>query len=209
MPSEVGHLALTIRHRCRNAVGIQPHAADAESRTCTEATNRDLLVLRIVLPITGDHARNAREQLRRVDIEIAAGWCRNHVNRGSDIKRRLRRAGGGDHHGRQLLWLGQRWWLGRADRQRQDRQRGGSKQASRHRGWMHGSPFAWPRGARRCGVILRTYRLYCENKQSPCQRPHPVATGLHPATGLAAVLKAGQCDWFRCLVPDAFNGCLG
>ena len=55
---EMRNLALTVRHRRRNAIGVQAHAAHAERGTRAEAADRDLLVLRIVLSIAREYARN-------------------------------------------------------------------------------------------------------------------------------------------------------
>ncbi|MNV31631.1 hypothetical protein D3C71_1229430 [compost metagenome] len=59
----VGELALAVGHGGRHTVHQHAYAAHAERRARTEATDRELGVLRIVLPITGDHPGNAAEGL--------------------------------------------------------------------------------------------------------------------------------------------------
>ncbi len=59
-------LALPVRQRGRNAVGIQPHPAYPEGRARAETADRQLGVLRVVLPVTREQSGHAAQALGQV-----------------------------------------------------------------------------------------------------------------------------------------------
>ncbi len=56
-------LALAIRQGPRDAVDVESHTADTESRARPEPAHRYLYVLRIVLPVACNQSRHAAEGL--------------------------------------------------------------------------------------------------------------------------------------------------
>ena len=65
-------LGLAIGHGGRDAVDDHAHAADAEGRAGAEAADRELQVLRVVLPVEDADARHAAQRLREVDLGAGA-----------------------------------------------------------------------------------------------------------------------------------------
>lgn len=61
-------LALPVGHRRRDAVDDQAHAANAEGRAHIEAADRQLQILRVVLPVQDADSGNARQRFREVDL---------------------------------------------------------------------------------------------------------------------------------------------
>ena len=105
---DVRDLALAVGEGRRNAVDVEAHAADAEGRARAEAAHRDLHVLRVVLAVAREQARDAAEALGDVDLRAALAdrLGADAVDRGGDVEgrglgarrrdddRRERRAGG-------------------------------------------------------------------------------------------------------------------
>ena len=99
---DVRDLALAIGQRGRDAIDEHPHAADAETRARAKAADRDLHVLRVVLPIARQQAGHPAQAFGQVDLRarIAQRVAFEAVDRGGHIERRRIDAGGGDHHRR-------------------------------------------------------------------------------------------------------------
>ena len=85
--AEVRYLALTVGHGRRHAVGVQPHATHAESGPRAEAADRQLGVLREVLPFARLHARYAVQHFRERGLRACASIPhRHHADRGGRIE---------------------------------------------------------------------------------------------------------------------------
>ena len=65
------HLSLPVRHRRRDAVGIQANAAHAERCSRAEAADRELHILCEVLAIPRTHPSDPTEVLRQSQVESA------------------------------------------------------------------------------------------------------------------------------------------
>jgi hypothetical protein len=94
----VTHLALAVGHRRRNAVGVQAHAAHAETGAGAEAARADLQVLRVVVAVGDDEARHARHRFGEIDHR-SGGAQRGRIDGADGIRRVLRIAlgdGSGD-----------------------------------------------------------------------------------------------------------------
>ena len=98
--------ALAVGHGRRNAVGNQANAAHAERRARAKASRRDLQVLRVVLAVLDDNARDAPEALGEIDLRPAFADLVGveAVDRCGNIQARLRHARRRDHD-RVLLLL--------------------------------------------------------------------------------------------------------
>ena len=83
---EVRKLPLAIGHGCRDAVGIQPQAAHAEGGARAEAANGELRILRVVLPVQRNDARNPHQRFRHVDQRPVAVAVQLH---GVDRRRHI------------------------------------------------------------------------------------------------------------------------
>ena len=66
---ELRDLPLPIRARGRNAVLVHPHAANAERRVGADATNGDLLVLGVVVPVAGQQPGNGSDIVGQIHAE--------------------------------------------------------------------------------------------------------------------------------------------
>ena len=66
------NLALAVGHRRRNVVGVQAHSTHAEGGARTEAADRDLQVLGLVVAVARDDARNALQCFRQIDARLRA-----------------------------------------------------------------------------------------------------------------------------------------
>ena len=64
-------LALAVRHRAWNTVGVEPYAAHAEFRARAKASDRQLQILGIVLPILRRDTRDHVERLRQVHLRLS------------------------------------------------------------------------------------------------------------------------------------------
>ncbi len=69
---ELRKLSLPIGHRAGNAVRIQPQAPDSETRSRAESPDRQLQVLRVVLPALHRHSRHRDQRLREIHLQLAA-----------------------------------------------------------------------------------------------------------------------------------------
>ena len=95
---EVCRLSLSVGHGGGNAVRVQLHAADAESRARPEAADRELQVLGVVLAVLQDEPRHAAERLRQVDLRLALAKrvAADRVDGHRDVEAPALAAGGGD-----------------------------------------------------------------------------------------------------------------
>jgi hypothetical protein len=66
--AHVGCLALPVGHGGRNAVDDDAHAANAEGRTRAEAADRQLQVLRIVLPVEDGQPGHAHQRFGQIHL---------------------------------------------------------------------------------------------------------------------------------------------
>ena len=100
---DVGDLALAVRQRRRNAVDIDADPADAERRPRAEAANRDLQVLRIVLPVARQQARHGAQAFGDVHLRavVANGVGVDAIDRRRHVERRGFGARRRDDHRRQ------------------------------------------------------------------------------------------------------------
>jgi hypothetical protein len=67
---EAAGLPLPVGHRLRDVVLVEPDPAHAERRARAEAARADLDVLRVVLAVVRDDARDAHERLGQVDHRL-------------------------------------------------------------------------------------------------------------------------------------------
>src|SRR5262249_41797898 len=92
---------------------IEANAADTERRAGAESANRDLQILRIVLPIEHDHAWHLREALGKIDAQfgITNRLAVNQVDRSWHVEQESLRAGCRDYDRIEWLRFGcRRWW---------------------------------------------------------------------------------------------------
>src|SRR6185312_3015399 len=68
--AEAAGLSLPVRHRDRDAILVKPYAAHAELRARAEAARADLQILRVVLAVRREDARNAHQRLGQVDLRL-------------------------------------------------------------------------------------------------------------------------------------------
>ena len=120
----VAKMALAVRAALRDAVLVDPHAPHAEGGAGTDAANRDLLVLRVIILIAHQQTGHGTHALGEIDAErIGAQIRARHAgDRGRDVERGHGDARGGDHHVGKLLGAGAR---------RHGAQRGGEECGSR------------------------------------------------------------------------------
>ena len=137
---DVRQLALPVRLRRRNAVDVQPHAADAEARPRTEAADRQLQVLRVVLAVLQREPRHPAEALGQVDLQAAGAdvGAVDPVDRSGHIERIGRDARGGHDDGIAALDL-RAGLRGHAEHGHDDR---GSQRTGQRRRTGHGD-FQW------------------------------------------------------------------
>ena len=98
---ELRELALAVRHRARNPVRIQPHAAHSEARARAEAADRQLQILRVVLTALHGYSRHGDQRLRQIHLQLAVvnGLPLDPIDRHRQIEARFGDSGGGDHDG--------------------------------------------------------------------------------------------------------------
>ncbi|CAM4455046.1 hypothetical protein STLA111740_21190 [Stenotrophomonas lactitubi] len=131
----VRQLALPIGHGRRYAVDQHTHPAHAEGRACAEASDRQLGVLREVLPVAGQEARHPAQRLGQ--LRVGAGTV-------SIDPHRIQAGGQGEGihawHPRGLhLHSRQRGGRGLGPHRQRRQQQGGQRQAMTSCGGIHDS----------------------------------------------------------------------
>ena len=88
---DVRRLALAVGHGRGDAVDDEPHAADTKGRARAEAADRELQILRIVLPVEHADARHAVQRFRQVDLRAGAldRLARHRADGGRRVEARL------------------------------------------------------------------------------------------------------------------------
>ena len=97
---DVRDLRLPVRQRRRDAVDDHPQPAHAEGRAGAEAADRDLQVLRVVLPVVGHDTGQCGQGFGEVHLQLAvAEALQGHrIQRCRDVERVACGAGRGHHH---------------------------------------------------------------------------------------------------------------
>lgn len=122
---DVRDLALPVRHRRRHAIGVQPQPAHTEGGTRAEAADRQLRVLREVLPFARQHAGNSVQHFRqgRLRTRAALAEC-DHAGRCRRIEAVHRlQSRRGDDHAIQRFHRRRRFARGRGQRGRRQQRR--------------------------------------------------------------------------------------
>ena len=99
--AEAPGLPLPVRHRLRDVVLVQPHAAHAECRARAIAARTELQILRVIVAVGREHARHAHQRFGQADrgLSVAYRGAVDDVGRRRDVEQAIHASRRGNDDG--------------------------------------------------------------------------------------------------------------